>query len=156
MDKKQLQHNRLTGMELICGACAQIGGVAKGRKIANPGEQDCAACQCRKTRANFDKKDLNNKQVKEKAGSSYTLVCLECKARERELLTRLESLDARLCPRSCGTQLFRHAEKCRAKFRVRLTEEDLEFLSFRPGTRTKYFVQDVAYYRKLGVLGNAS
>ena len=132
--------------------CTKAGGTTQGRRLQNLGEQECAACKLRKKLVDFQKQDLNDKQKKEKAGASYRLVCTKCKARQTDLVNRVEQLDVRLCPRSCGTQVFRHSERCKAKFRVRLTEEDLEFLSFRPGNVTKYWVRDVAYYRRLGVI----
>ena len=61
-------------------------------------------------------------------------------------------LDARLCPRSCGTQFFRHAEKCKIKFLVKLTREELDFLTFRPTKVTNYFLTDADYYMRFDVI----
>jgi hypothetical protein len=100
----------------------------------------------------FTGKDLNNHKTKVKAGRSYTLVCLCCKNREDGLVKKLEILDARICRRSCGSSTFYHKETCKATFNVRLSEQDLEFLHFRPGHKDKFRVNDVAYYRRFGVL----
>ena len=83
---------------------------------------------------------------------AYTLVCLPCKDREQQLKTKIEQLHAGFCPRSCGTQLFRHAVGCKARFKVRLSVDDLQFMCFRDGNKTKYVLTDVAYYERLGVL----
>ena len=66
--------------------------------------------------------------------------------------TEIEQLDARQCPRSCGTQLFRHADGRKAKIKVRLSVDDLQFMSFRTVNKGKYALQNVAYYERLGVL----
>ena len=137
---KQLQRNRLSGTKLHCAMC---------RKAGN---RECAACGICKNRSDYSKQDLNDKQKKEKSGASYMLVCTPCKAKEAALISKLDMLDARLCPRSCGTQLFRHADKCKTKLRVRFTRDELEFLTFRATNVRKYFVTDVAYYMRLGVI----
>ncbi len=79
---------------------------------------------------------------------------LPCKARERHLVQKLEQLDARVCSRNCGTQLFRHSERCKVKFKIRLTLEDLQFLRFQRMNETKYHLTDLAYYKRLVVLLN--
>ena len=118
----QLKHHRLSGSLLVCAGCKKAGHSTKGRSAAAQSDPQCAACRRCKSRNDFDKKDLNNKHQKEKAGTSFTLVCSPCKTRERELIKKLDTLHAGMCPRSCGTQLFRHSDSCKAKFRVRITE----------------------------------
>ena len=149
---KQLQHHRLSGSALLCVACRKKGHSTKSRNIDASSELQCADCKRCKSRAEFDQQNLKDKQKKEKAGASYTLVCSSCKPRERDLIKKLDTLHAGLCPRSCGTQLFRHSESCKARFRVRVTEEDLKFLTFRAQYEGRYALTDVAYYRRLGVL----
>ena len=80
------------------------------------------------------------------------LACNTCKEKDDAITDKLDMLDARLCPRSCGIQLFRHSEKCKAKLRIQLTREELDFLTFRPAKVTKYFLTDVDYYMRLGVI----
>jgi hypothetical protein len=145
--RKQVENQRTRKDKLMCKACV---GEGKTTKAADAFE--CAACHESKTRSSFNGEDLKNQQKKKKTGSVYTLVCLPCNDREKRLKTKLDQLDARLCHRSCGTQLFRHADGCKAKYKLRLSVNDLQFMSFRTVNKTKYHLQDVAYYERLGVL----
>ena len=142
VDDHQRRSNRL-----ICKACKE-----EGRTSKHAGQETCAACKQDKTRNNFTTQDLKDLKKKEKAGSTYTLVCVPCKGREAALRNKLEELDARTCRFSCGTQLFRHAARCKAKFNVRLTEDDLNFMCFRQSNEKKYHLKDLDYYKRLGVL----
>ena len=142
-----MEHQRIRGDKLMCKVCA-----GKGKTTKNAGTFECAACHESNTRSSFSGQDLKDQQKKKKAGSVYTLVCLPCKDREERLKTKLEQLDARLCHRSCGTHLFRHADGCKAKYKLRLSVNDLQFMSFRTMNKSKYHLQDVAYYERLGVL----
>ena len=146
---KEIDHHRFYKTPLICTECR---GKVHTKRDAFFFE--CAACSKAQGRVLYSKKDLNNNQTKNKAGKPYTLVCLACKEREEELVERLDSIDARNCPRRppCGSSEFRHKDRCTAKFKARLSSDDLEFMSLRRGHREKYPLADLAYYERLGVL----
>jgi hypothetical protein len=146
---KEIDNHRFLQTPLICTECR---GEGRTKHVAALFE--CAACSKAQGRVLYSKMDLNDNQKKSKAGKTYTLVCLACKEREDGLVERLNSIDARRCPRRppCGSSEFRHKDRCTARFKARLSSDGLEFMSFRRGHRDKYPLADLAYYERLGVL----
>lgn len=124
---------------------------AAGKTSYERGEHKCKACGESKGRSCFNGRDLSNQKQKVNAKAPYTLVCLACKTREEELVSKLEQLDARTC-RKCFAGCRWHKPTCTAKFTVRFAEGNLEFLTFRSTHKTVYRSSDTEYYKRLGVL----
>ena len=143
---KQIEHHHCRGDKLVCKAC-----VGAGKTRYNIEVHDCKACKEAKARSHFKGQDLKDQKKKVKAGETYTLVCLACKSREEDLTGKLDQLNAHTC-RKCFAGSRWHKETCTATFKIRVTEDDLKFLTFRSQYIDRYRLKDAAYYMRLGVL----
>ena len=143
---RQMKTYRTDPSGAVCFGCRD-----SGRTRQSKGTFKCAACSLDKTRGAFTRKDLSNKQQKEKAGTEYTLVCEACKERETHVKGVLDQLSGKLCKR-CRSGMHKHKEDCTMTFKARLTRDDLKFVGFRWTTRTYYDTLNITYYERLGVL----
>ena len=144
----EIENSRRGKSCLICKACKQ-----KGCTKRSHGMQECVACKQTLGRTFFNGEDLKKQKKKEKAHASYTLVCIACKERERQILQTIDELKGKPC-RRCYTSTWRHMLNCPAMkvTKLRLSRNDLEWLKFRARHRSSPFLTDLKYYEDIGVL----
>ena len=133
---KQIENHRLLGVKLVCNMC-QTNLKARGSTAKDQTLYGCAACgeeKGKKGRAAFSKGLLDEKR----RTPTVTLVCLDCRKREKELVMKLKSPKAFKCTKNCKTD-WPHVEGCQLHMRWHgyplVSREDLKWLQFREKNR---------------------
>ena len=129
---QDIRNNRSRNTPLRCKVCT-IRAKRQGTTTRDGGLRTCEACKEKKGRKFFSKGLLDEKA----RIASCILICLECAAREKDIIARMHKINAITCHCKCVT--FRHTAECGWPNRgPQVTNEELAFVSFRPRTQKKY------------------